>query len=109
MLNDGKGNFMNYTDCLPKDNSTTLDAVFMDINEDGNLDIITTNFVNDTKVKVLLAKEENSKFTFKPDTGLLPKINFFGSTSVLAFKLDKQEYLYFANFKSADVLLKKKS
>ena len=108
LINDGKGNFTNVTEWLPTDNSTTLDALFLDVNGDGNLDIITTNFVNDVKVKVLLGKQENNKYTFEENTELLPKIRFFGGTSLLSLKINNEEYIYFANFKSSDILLKRR-
>lgn len=106
LMNDGKGNFKNVSAWLPKDNSTTLDALFIDVNKDGNLDIITTNFLDGAKVKVFIKKKDTNMF--EENTELLPQINFYGGTSIVSFSVDNDDYLYFANFKSEDVLLKKK-
>jgi len=108
LLNDGNGTFTNVTEWLPEDSSTTLDAVFTDLNNDGTTDLVTTNFVNDTKVKVFLGKKEDSTFSFTEHPDVLPKINFYGGTSVLAFEVDGAEFLYFANFKSGDHLMREK-
>lgn len=108
LLNNGKGEFTNVTDWLPADGATTLDAAFIDLNNDGHLDIVTTNFVNDVKVKVFLGKPENGAYRFEEHSGLLPPIGFYGGTSVLPIKVGGEEYLYFANFKSEDILLKRK-
>jgi pimeloyl-ACP methyl ester carboxylesterase len=105
--NDGKGHFKNITAKIPEDASTTLDAVFLDVNSDGILDMITTNFVNDTKAKVFLGTK-NSTNLFEFNDAILPELSFYGGTSVVAINSENVGYLYFANFKSEDILLRKK-
>ncbi len=106
--NKGDGTFTNVSDRLPHDLATTLDAVFLDLNGDGNLDIITTNFVEDVRVKAFLGKNDGEDYTFVEDAKELPFITFFAGTSVLSFETNEETYLYFANFRSEDILLKKK-
>ena len=108
LLNDGTGQFTNVTDWLPKDNATTLDVLFKDLNEDGILDLITTNFVNDKKAKVFLSKKENNSVKFAENDSLIPQLNFFGGTSILGLEVSGQHYIYFANFQSQDLLLQEK-
>ena len=46
LINDGNGFFEDVTDTnMPSVVLTTLEAIFMDVNQDGHPDIITTNFV----------------------------------------------------------------
>ncbi|MEM6721583.1 MAG: FG-GAP-like repeat-containing protein [Bacteroidota bacterium] len=105
--NDGKGNFKNITASIPKDATTTLDAIFQDVNDDGILDLITTNFVNDTKVKVFVGTRNKTNL-FESNDAILPEVSFYGGTSVLPIDIENVGYLYFANFKSEDILLRKK-
>jgi hypothetical protein len=105
--NDGKGHFKNITHKIPQDEATTLDAVFQDVNNDGVLDLITTNFVNDTKVKVFTATQ-NTTNLFEFNDKILPELSFYGGTSVVPINIENVGYLYFANFKSEDILLRKK-
>ncbi|MEM9930193.1 MAG: VCBS repeat-containing protein, partial [Bacteroidota bacterium] len=105
LLNDGTGKFTNATGRLPVDAATTLDAAFLDFNDDGLLDIVTTNFVNDQKVKVFLAKDGKEGIEYALNNDPLPAIAFVGGTSVLPVTIVDRRYLYFANFKSPDVLL----
>ena len=107
LQNDGTGNFENITKRLPIDNTTTLDAVFLDINEDGHKDIVTTNFVNDKKVKVFVAQLKNGELFYEERDGLLPIIDFTGGVSLIRISNGEKEFLYFGNFRSADVLLQR--
>ncbi|MEM6772956.1 MAG: VCBS repeat-containing protein, partial [Bacteroidota bacterium] len=109
LLNDGEGSFANATDQLPEDLATTLDAAFLDLNADGYLDLITTNFVNDAKVQVFTGKRTDVGVKFVANPALLPTLHFYGGTSVLPFKEGGKQLLYFANFKSADILVAEKS
>ncbi len=103
--NDGKGNFINVSDRLPDDQSTTLDAVFLDINEDGKKDIITSNFINDKKVQVYVSEIFEGKVKYKRADHLLPELSFTGGISLLPIEVESKKYLYFGNFNSTDILL----
>ena len=103
--NDGSGHFKNITDRLPSDLSTTLDAVFIDINKDNLIDIVTTNFVNDKKVNVLTSYKKDGQLFFKTKDNLLPELNFMGGVTLLSIHESDHSYLYFGNFNSKDILL----
>ncbi|MEM6685212.1 MAG: FG-GAP-like repeat-containing protein, partial [Bacteroidota bacterium] len=85
--NDGNGYFTNVTKYIPKDTATTLDALFQDINNDGIVDMITTNFVNDQKVQVFLGTNNKTNL-FESDETLLPKLSFYGGTSVVSIDIE---------------------
>lgn len=106
--NDGKGNFTNISHILPVDTTTTLGAVFFDINKDGNIDFVTTNFLFDKKVKVFVSKIKEGNWYFEEHNELLPEIDLVGGSSILPLSVEGKEYLYFSNFRSEDILLQRK-
>jgi len=106
LINDGKGQFKPAQNSLPADPSSTLDALFMDLNQDQVIDLITTNFVHDKRAQVYLGEPFGSGVKFTADDGIIPTLNYYGGTSIIGFEEDDRRYLYFANFKSEDVLLK---
>lgn len=107
-INDGRGKFQTVEGMLPKDAATTLDAQFIDLNEDGILDIVSTNFINDKKCKTFEGvMESKGILTYRERLDWLPNLQYFGGTSVLHFNHNQTDYLYFGNYKSPDCLLMK--
>lgn len=55
LLNDGSGVFTDVTATnIPVDNEHTTEGIFIDVDLDGDLDLITTNIFNNRPVKVFL-------------------------------------------------------
>jgi len=107
LINDGQGVFSDVTTSqLPQKTSNTFDTDFVDIDSDGDLDILTGNF--NGGVQVFL---NNGAGTFTDDTenwlpeGLNPRVVDF---EVGDYNGDQLPDIYIAVFDGADVLLLRK-
>jgi hypothetical protein len=108
-INDGAGHFTEVTDDrLPRDNDSSFEGKFVDIDADGDLDIIVGNTVRlggpgDAPVRVLL----NTGGTFTEDATILPASangNVFGIVAA-DFNGDNCIDLFLALRHGADRLL----
>ncbi|MEM1055209.1 MAG: VCBS repeat-containing protein [Bacteroidota bacterium] len=105
-LNDGTGVFADVTDThLQASNANTLDATFLDVDGDDDLDLVTHSFGPAVPVR-LLANDGTGVFTDATD-GLLPAMP---STAGLALEVadfngDKHLDLYIGNRGQSDRLL----
>ncbi len=107
MINNGQGVFSDVTSSqLPQKTSNTFDTDFLDIDSDGDLDILTGNF--NGGVQVFL---NNGAGTFTDDTenwlpeGLNPRVVDF---EVADYNGDQLPDIYIAVFDGADILLLRK-
>lgn len=107
-LNDGNGFFTDVTaDNLPTSLQNTLDAVFMDYDDDGDLDLITTNFQNPNGSNYQ-AFENDGSGVFSDSTEDVFEV--FGLNNGIGihsadFNNDTYADLYFGNFQETDDLL----
>ena len=101
-LNDGKGKFTDVTSThLAVDRNHTADAIFMDIDDDRDLDLLLANF-NPTGVVVY----RNNKGSFTENiSGMFPDLRA-QSISIINVDLngDKRDDVYVGNFRSKDFL-----
>ena len=75
LLNDGSGMFSEATSQLPSSNYRTVDADFVDLNEDGFLDILSGNRQNGLDQNVLI---NNGNGTFNDRSEVyLPFLNVY--------------------------------
>jgi len=104
LINNGKGHFnVPETVFLPKDSSTTLDALIYDFNQDGLKDILTTNFGDDQNLKLLLNVGSRSEPKYEFHDTLLPRLYFKAGVSL---KMDVLSgIVYLGNYQSKDILL----
>jgi len=107
LINNGQGVFSDVTSSqLPQKTSNTFDTDFLDIDSDGDLDILTGNF--NGGVQVFL---NNGAGTFTDDTenwlpeGLNPRVVDF---EVADYNGDQLPDIYIAVFAGADILLLRK-
>jgi len=107
LINNGQGVFSDVTSSqLPQKTSNTFDTDFLDIDSDGDLDILTGNF--NGGVQVFL---NNGAGTFTDDTenwlpeGLNPRVVDF---EVADYNGDQLPDIYIAVFDGADILLLRK-
>jgi len=111
LINDGKGYFMDVTKAnLPKDQDRSFGGTFFDIDNDGDLDIITGNvnggqFGGSTPFRVYL---NNGKGKFSDGTDLV----FPASATGRGFDMEFADFdndgtidIYLANRGTADILL----
>ena len=106
-LNDGNGFFTDATvSNLPVYTQQTLDAIFLDYDRDGDLDLITTDFQNPTSNYHSFENDGNGIFTESTGDVFDP----FGYTSGICvyaadFNDDTYPDLYFGNFQETDDIL----
>ncbi|MEN0005025.1 MAG: FG-GAP-like repeat-containing protein [Bacteroidota bacterium] len=107
LLNDGKGYFQLAEKAIPKDLSTTLDAYFLDLNDDGKPDIITTGLSDTRNFKVWLNTSTEQGVQFIPDQSLFPKLRYQGGISLIVdtFMSDGRIGIYLGNHKGKDHFL----
>jgi len=106
LFNDGNGYFTDVTDeRLPPSAGTTLEAVFTDLNHDGFIDILATNFVSagQTAVETYL---NNGQGTFEAASDIFPAISYSQGVGlhVADFNADGYDDIYFANYNQTDQL-----
>ncbi len=107
LINDGAGNFTDETlQRIPVSVETTLDAVFLDLNSDGYLDLITTSIGGSTNQRVM-QNDPNSPGMFSWNQSLLPGMPSRRGITVHPALLDEDTIpdLYFGNSQGRDVLL----
>lgn len=102
-LNEGNLQFTNATEeYLEKDNLITLDAVFLDLNQDGKLDLLTANGFGMDNLKVYLrkgnrfVKTENFWESYNNETSI--------SLKVADWNQDGQKDIYVGNTRAGDLL-----
>ena len=102
-LNDGNGYFTDATDRLPTKNNQTLDAVFIDFDNDGDQDIITAN-VFDTPMNILL--NSGNQF-YNVTTAALNPLSSIEAFGIVTGDFDKDGHLdvYLANAAGKDLVL----
>jgi hypothetical protein len=105
-LNDGKGNFKDVSEThLPNQNIDTLDAVVIDVNLDGYMDLVLAQMVR-VQPSVLL---NDGSGKFKLTDNILPKVpgNYI---SIISADFDKNgsQDIYLGGFMSDDKLLLRK-
>jgi hypothetical protein len=109
LLNDGNGFFKDVTTSnLPGNitNETTLEALPLDFDQDGDTDLILTQWsVPGSRAYQVLLNDGNAKFTVAPES-VLPQANFTQGTGVHAndFNGDGIADLYLANYNQQDYL-----
>ena len=106
-LNDGNGFFSDVTSSqLPAYVQHTLDAVFLDYDFDGDLDLITTDFQNPISSHHSFANDGLGMFTETSDDVFGPFSYSNGITLYSAdFNGDTYPDLYFGNFQESDDIL----
>ena len=105
LLNNGNGRFTEATEtALPASNFRTVDADFVDLDQDGYLDIISGNRFNGREMLVLL---NDGKGQFSDHTQrYFPPINSYVFDFQFAdFDQDGKMDLYLCNFRGDDILL----
>jgi len=111
LLNDGSGHFTDVTSsALPKDQSTTLDAAFTDLNGDGLLDMVTTCLGSSPNLQVFVQRPEKDGVSFIRDETLFAPMNYNNGVGVLFgdwFKTGKRQW-YFANHQHLDEMMTEK-
>ncbi|MFK8102769.1 MAG: T9SS type A sorting domain-containing protein [Saprospiraceae bacterium] len=102
-LNDGAGYFTDATERLPSKNNQTLDAVFIDLDEDGDLDLITAN-VFGNPVNILLNIDNQFHPVSAAAINPLGAVEAFG---IVPGDFDKDGYVdfYIANAAGKDLVL----
>lgn len=110
LLNDGTGHYADATDRLPADDDRSFEADFLDINQDGDLDIITgnsnnPNFQGKSPFRVLLNDGEGN---FGDGTAEVLPAGTEGSgfdAEFADFNGDGQPDLYLSSRGTSDLLL----
>ena len=113
LINNGKGYFTDITNkALPKDTATTLDAIFIDLNNDKLLDLITTGMAdkNNNGFHVFINKTSSNKIKFERDSTIFPKLKFNIGISIISkdFNNNGKNGVYIGNFREKDLFLLKK-
>ncbi len=105
LLNDGKGYFKEAKEgSIPKRGFQTVDADFVDIDNDKDLDILTGNR-NGGNSMIVLINDGKGKFTDETED-FFPNVNFFAVDFQIAdFNKDGKRDLYVCSFRSQDILL----
>lgn len=112
-INNGKGYFTDMTDnAFPNDSATTLDAIFIDINNDMLLDIITTGMAdeNNKGFHVYINKTSLNNVKFELDSTIFPELKFNIGISIISkdFNNNGKNGIYIGNFREKDLFLLKK-
>ena len=102
-LNNGNGYFNDATDRLPTQNNHTLDAIFIDFDNDGDQDIITAN-VFGNPMNVLL--NTNNQF-YNVTAAAINPLSSVEAFGIVAGDFDKDGYpdMYLANAAGKDLVL----
>jgi len=106
-LNDGNGFFSDATAThLPTSAQQTLDAFFMDYDQDDDLDIVTVDFMNPSGTNYH-AFENDGTGVYSENTTVLPTFGLQRGISIHSadFNADTYNDLYFGNFQETDDLL----
>ncbi|MEM7084893.1 MAG: FG-GAP-like repeat-containing protein [Bacteroidota bacterium] len=107
-LNDGNGFFADVTaDHLPTSFQNTLDAVFLDYDEDGDLDLITTDFQNPNGTNYHAFANDGNGVYSETTVDVFEGFGLNNGISIHAADLNNDTYpdLYFGNFQETDDLL----
>ena len=113
LINNGNGYFTNNTEnVFPIDQYTTLDAVFTDINNDGKLDLITTNGFNKdgTNFLTFMNTSKNGILQFKTNHKIFPKLSYSTGITIVVdtFNNNGKKGIYLGNFRGEDLLIYEK-
>ena len=105
LLNDGKGFFEDVTASrLPKTNFRTVDSDFVDLDDDGDLDLLCGNRFNGMSMMVLI-NDGQARFSDKT-TDFLPAMNIYPfDFQVADFNKDGKKDLYLCGFRGEDILI----
>jgi len=106
LFNDGNGHFTDVTDDrVPPSLGTTLEAAFVDLNNDGHTDILTTNFVQPGQAAFATYVNDGSG-QFEETTDIFPPISYSQGVGLHVADLNADGYpdIYFANYNQADQL-----
>ncbi|NKB68874.1 MAG: T9SS type A sorting domain-containing protein [Candidatus Latescibacteria bacterium] len=105
LLNDGSGRFTDRTGGLPPDDDNSFDADFVDLDQDGDLDIITGNAFPDQQYRVY-ENDGSGVFTDATARVLPPGIRGSGFDIEAAdYNADGRIDLYLAGRGTPDLLL----
>jgi len=105
LLNDGNGFFSEVTDDnIPASNFRTVDSDFVDMDGDGDLDLLCGNRFNGASMMVLI---NNGKAAFTDQTtSFLPPLNCYPFDFQTAdFNQDDQTDIYICGFRGNDIIL----
>lgn len=104
LLNNGQGKFIESTQRLPASKIRTVDADFVDLDGDGDLDILSGNRFNGSE-KLVLINDGKASFTDKT-TAFFPSINMYPfDFQVADFNKDGKLDIYICGFRGDDMLL----
>jgi len=107
-LNDGNGFFTDATNgSLPTSLQNTLDAVFLDYDDDGDMDLITTDFQNPTGTNYHAFENDGSGVFVETTTDVFEAFGLNTGVSIHSADFNNDSYadLYFGNFQETDDLL----
>jgi len=107
-LNDGNGFFTDVTaQNLPSSFQNTLDAIFLDYDDDGDLDLITTDFQNPNGSNYNAFENNGSGVFIETTEDVFEAFGLNNGISIHAADFNNDTYsdLYFGNFQETDDLL----
>lgn len=107
LFNDGNGFFTDVTDTnVPSSFGTTLEAAFEDFNNDGHVDILTTNFVPAGQQAFAVFINNGTGVFAESNEAIFPAINYSQGVGLHIADLngDGHNDVYFANYNQSDQL-----
>ncbi len=104
LLNDGSGFFQEATDRIPKSDFRSVDSNMMDIDLDGDLDLLVGNRFNGLSMMVFINDGE-AHFSDHAQEWLPPMNVYPFDFQETDFNGDGKKDLYFCNFRGQDKLL----